>query len=342
MVSLPYFNQEMLMIRPTSSSAPDDEQLARLDNAAFVEAVHDRGLGYDLSTMTRRSMLGLAGGLGALVLVGCRSSSTGAGPAPASSSANSPATCSPAINSETNGPYPADGSNGLEVRTVSGIVRNDITSSFGGATGRADGVPLTATFTVTDLNCHPLPGAALYIWHCDRSGQYSMYSQGVTDQNYLRGVAETDSTGAVTFTTIFPACYSGRWPHIHFEVYHSVADATSGSGTVIKTSQLAFPQAVCDTVYATDGYQQSVNNLGRVTLATDTVFGDDSGAHQLGAVTGNVSTGYQVRLSVPVDPSATETSGPNAGGGGAPPGGGRGGPGGGAPPSGGWGGPPTG
>ena len=317
-------------MRSISSPKPDDEHLAGMDNAAFVEAVHDRGLGYDLFTMTRRSMFGLAGGLGALVLVGCGPSSGTAGPATAGST-RSTASCSTMINSETNGPYPADGSNGLEVRTVSGIVRNDLTSSFGSSTGRAEGIPLTATFTVADLKCQPLAGAALYVWHCDRSGRYSMYSQGVTGQNYLRGVAETDSTGTVTFTTIFPACYSGRWPHIHFEVYKSVADATSGRGTIIKTSQLAFPKDICAAVYATDGYAASVTNLTRVTLATDTVFGDDSGAHQIGAVTGSVSAGYRVTLAVPVDPSATETNGGS--GGGAPPNGGPGpgGPGGGPP-----------
>ena len=53
-----------------------------------------------------------------------------------------------------------------------------------------------------------------------------MYSEGVTDENYLRGVQETDADGRVTFTTIFPACYAGRWPHMHFEVYQSLDAAT--------------------------------------------------------------------------------------------------------------------
>jgi protocatechuate 3,4-dioxygenase beta subunit len=29
----------------------------------------------------------------------------------------------------------------------------------------------------------------------------------------------TDANGVVSFTSIFPGCYSGRWPHIHFEVF---------------------------------------------------------------------------------------------------------------------------
>ena len=57
------------------------------------------------------------------------------------------------------------------------------------------------------------------MWHCDRLGRYSLYGAGVTNQNYLRGTQEADASGNVTFTSIFPGCYSGRWPHIHFEVY---------------------------------------------------------------------------------------------------------------------------
>jgi protocatechuate 3,4-dioxygenase beta subunit len=38
----------------------------------------------------------------------------------------------------------------------------------------------------------------------------------VRDENYRRGVQETAAVGAVTFTSTFPGCYDGRWPHIHW------------------------------------------------------------------------------------------------------------------------------
>src|SRR4029450_6304278 len=104
---------------------------------------------------------------------------------------------------------------------------------------------------------------AVHVWHCDREGRYSLYSDGVTDQNYLRGIQSTDDSGTVTFTSIFPACYSGRWPHIHFEVYGSVDDAPSGAGPIVKTSQIAIPQEAAEAVYATDGYSRSVTNLSQ-------------------------------------------------------------------------------
>jgi len=144
--------------------------------------------------------------------------------------------------------------------------------------------------------CAKLSGYAVYIWHCDRAGQYSMYT--IVDQNYLRGVQETDADGSVTFTTIFPACYAGRWPHIHFEIFPSVAQATS-SASRIATSQLALPQDVCNEVFATDGYGQSVTNLAQVSLATDMVFSDGY-ADQVPLVTGSVSAGYLAALNVAV------------------------------------------
>ena len=133
---------------------------------------------------------------------------------------------------------------------------------------------------------------------------------------------EADGNGRVTFDSIFPAAYSGRWPHLHFEVYESLEAATSG-GTRFSTSQVALPEDACAAVYASAGYEQSIENLAQVTLQSDNVFGDDAGAAQLGSVAGDVTSGYTVELTVPVDPAAESTGGAGGGGGGGgrPPGG---------------------
>jgi len=277
---------------------------------------HDRGLLYDLGTMNRRRALGLLGGVGALAALAACSTGTGTTATGSSTSTTSSGTSSSSGSSstssasadgtltevpdETGGPYPADGSNGVNVLDDSGIVRSDIRSSFGSSTTTAAGVPLTIKLTVRDTSTGAAKtGAAVYLWHCDREGQYSLYSRAVTGENYLRGVQETDATGTVTFTSIFPACYSGRWPHIHFEVYSSVAGATS-SGPIVKTSQIALPQEACDAVYATDGYSASVGNLSQVTLQRDNVFGNDAGIHQIATMSGNTSSGYTSALTVGV------------------------------------------
>lgn len=290
------------------------------------EELVDQGLGFDLGTLLSRRQVLRTFGLSATAL-GVAACSGGSGSGSASSSAatttTSTASTSASVSAsatatgaagaipgeipdETDGPFPGDGSNGPDILEQSGVVRSDIRTSIGDASGTAEGVPMTLELTVSDLakNGAPFAGVAVYVWQCDREGRYSMYSDGATDQNYLRGVQVADAGGRVRFTTIFPACYPGRWPHIHFEVYPtqaSIADATS----VIATSQVAIPQQACDAVYATPGYEQSVATLSELSLETDNVFRDDGGASQLGTVSGNASGGYVLALAVGVDTRTT-------------------------------------
>ena len=297
---------------------PSASERAWLDEHGNEIEDHDRGLVYDLQTLVdRRRALALFGGLGvAGALAACSngaaslatsSSSAGTSSTATTSSASSSATVTATTDAdlveapdETAGPYPGDGSNGQNVLDDSGIVRRDIRSSFGSSTTTAEGVPLTIKLTVKDLaTSSALVGAAVYAWHCDRDGNYSMYSAGAEDENYLRGVQATDESGTATFTSIFPACYPGRWPHIHFEVYEKVADATS-SGPIVKTSQIALPQSASEAVYATSGYDRSVGNLAQLSLQRDNVFGDDGGIHQLATMSGSVSAGYTAALTIGV------------------------------------------
>jgi protocatechuate 3,4-dioxygenase beta subunit len=286
---------------------------------------HPEGLAHDLPLIfapnaRRTALRWLAGGAVAsalpAALIACgggsddtsSTSSTDTSSTSSSSSTGSTTTttsgdtCS-LIPSETSGPYPGDGTNStssgvVNVLTQTGIVRSDIRTSFNGLSGTAAGVPLTVTLQLVNANasCADLAGYAVYMWHCDRDGNYSLYT--VTNQNYLRGIQVSDSSGKVTFTTIFPACYSGRWPHIHFEIYSSLAVATGGNNSV-KTSQLALPAAACKQVYGVaTGYDASVANLAAVSLASDLVFSDDSAAKQIPTVTGDVNNGFVAALQV--------------------------------------------
>jgi len=177
-------------------------------------------------------------------------------------------------------------------------VRRDIRSSLGTSGKVATGVPFTINLQIVKVGGAPLAGAAVYLWHCDSDGEYSLYAQDLKNENYLRGVQQADSNGEVSFTTIFPAAYSGRWPHAHFEVYPDVDAATSASGK-LATSQLAFPKDACDTVYATAGYEQSIKNLSQTSLSTDMVFRDGA-TLETPSVTGSVDAGYVATLTVPV------------------------------------------
>ncbi len=183
--------------------------------------------------------------------------------------------------------------------TQSGIVRSDIRSSFGSYSGTAAGLPLDITLSLVSANgsCEPLVGYAVYLWHATQDGLYSMYTK--TGENYLRGVQETDADGKVTFKTIFPGCYDGRWPHVHFEVFQNVAQATAATGKLL-TSQLALPEDVCREVYATRGYATSTANLAKASLTSDMVF-KDSYAQELAEVSGSTAAGLTAKLLMGVD-----------------------------------------
>jgi protocatechuate 3,4-dioxygenase beta subunit len=273
------------------------------------EPVYDQGLAFDVETLLDRrrvlKLLGLGGiSAGLFVVAGCTPAAGGSPSADVSAAgpaSGDAASCS-VIPEETAGPYPGDGSNGPDVLSQSGAVREDIRSSFGEYSGTAEGVPLTIRLAIQDAanGCAPLAGAAVYLWHCDREGRYSLYSDGATDQNYLRGVQAAGDDGIVTFTSIFPGCYAGRWPHVHFEVYPSLEAATDDANK-IATSQIALPEDTSNAVYATSGYEASVGNMSRLSLATDNVFGEDGGVHQLGTITGSLADGLVVDLAVPVE-----------------------------------------
>jgi len=259
---------------------------------------HDHGLQHDLEMITkrlheqrlreRRRLLGwlLSGGTAA-ALVACGG---GGG---------------------SDGPYPSDGSNSVDgtvsnILSESGVVRSDIRSSFGSSTTTAPGVPLVLTINLVNTNasCAVLSDYAIYIWHCDRDGEYSLYGSDILDENFLRGVQVTDSNGQVTFTTIFPACYSGRYPHIHIEVYPSLAAATIYSNAVL-TSQMAMPADICTTVFDdATGYSASVTNFASVTTSTDSVFSTSTAAQiaaQTPSVSGSVADGFTGTITVGLD-----------------------------------------
>jgi protocatechuate 3,4-dioxygenase beta subunit len=286
---------------------------------------HDHGLVHDMAALQmqmlrrRQSLRWLAGGLGAgaLALAGCggggdaaaadssgSGSSTGGGSSGSGSGTGSTTSSCSLIPEETAGPYPGDGSNSAggtvaNALMLAGVVRSDIRSSIAGASGVAGGVPLTLILDLVNTNgsCADLAGWAIYLWHCDREGRYSMYSAGVTAENYLRGVQVTASDGTATFQTIFPGCYAGRMPHMHFEVYRSATTATAFSNK-LRTSQIAFPTDICQTVYNTaDGYSASQRNLAGVSFATDGIFSDGVST-QLASVSGDVTSGYVARLTV--------------------------------------------
>ena len=83
---------------------------------------------------------------------------------------------------------------------------------------------------------------------------------------------------------MFPGAYSGRWPHIHFEVYSDVETAVA-SGPIVKTSQIALPQEACAAVYATSA---AVTNIG-VSVSPTTATGGTNVTATIASGPGNAA-----------------------------------------------------
>lgn len=297
------------------------------------EDPEDQGLAFDIGTiLSRRKILGLIGvGAGSAALAACAPqvsiTQTGATSSSSSASAIESAASVDTQNlvempSETNGPYPGDGTNGPDVLDMSGIARKDLTTSLD-TSNSVEGVPFTQTIMVVDMAGGNVPfvSAAVYVWHCDAEGRYSMYSGGVTGESWLRGVQVADANGQVTFDTIVPGCYEGRWPHIHFEVFSSINDITDATTNVL-TSQIAIPAETCEEVYADSRYASSVSPYSNISLESDNVF-SDSYDLQMDTVT-KQGDGYSASIVVGVDTTTEQEMSMAPGGGGGGPQGGPG------------------
>jgi protocatechuate 3,4-dioxygenase beta subunit len=121
------------------------------------------------------------------------------------------------------------------------------------------GTPLALAFLVSRVSgsaCTALANATVDVWHCDALGVYSDASDpgfgSTKGTKFLRGYQVTDASGSARFTTIWPGWYQGRAVHIHFKIR-----TTAANGQVVDfTSQLFFPDAMNDAVFASAPYSQ--------------------------------------------------------------------------------------
>src|SRR5271168_3439721 len=268
---------------------------------------HDLGLQHDLGAFfNRRRVLALLASVGAIGEL----SAADKGSAFSTARAEAIAKAADARNcvlepNETEGPFPGDGSNNAHGKLTNilkrtGIVRRDMRTNVGTTAITAQGQALDLEITLVKAGraCAPLAGHAIYIWQCDALGRYSIYD--VSNASYLRAVGVTDTAGKAVFRTIFPGCYSGRYPHIHFEVYASLQKATSYKNRLL-TSQIAMPADACRAIYASKRYGVSAANFASMRVERDDVFGQSTPrqiAAQTLMVTRAVSRGDKGALTI--------------------------------------------
>lgn len=225
--------------------------------------------------------------MGPVALIACKSDetlspSTNSSSNSSSSSSSSSSTCKVG-DTETDGPYP------LYNKRDATITHADITE---GKTG----LPLNMVIAVKNVsaNCALLPNARVDVWHCDKDGYYSGYTntgylgtQDNTAKTFCRGIATTDANGIAKFTSIYPGWYQGRVTHIHAQIYVN---------NVLKlTTQIAFPEEINTAVYNTELYKTHGQNSTK--NSTDSII-KDSLSNELASVTANASGGYDLNHTI--------------------------------------------
>lgn len=185
------------------------------------------------------------------------------------------------IPTETEGPYPLK-----SVLSNAAMIRHNIIENRTGA-------PLTVILKLVNINasCAPVTNASVYLWHCDKDGNYSGYTTEV-GKTYLRGIWSADADGQVEFQTIYPGWYTGRITHIHFQVY-----LNGSTTTATATSQIAFPPATTTAVYNSSAYAARGQNTSVTSFAQDNIFSDGT-TYQLATITGNITDGLTATLTV--------------------------------------------
>ena len=164
--------------------------------------------------------------LGALPVLACAKA-----PPAASSDRLIAGTSCPATPRQTEGPFYFDPE----------LVRRDIA-------GGRPGVPLRLRLQiVAAADCAPSRRARVDVWHCDAAGAYSGYERERTGgETFLRGTQFADADGVVEFATRYPGWYQGRAPHVHVKAWLE--------GGRELTSQIYFPDALSDRIYAEGPY----------------------------------------------------------------------------------------
>jgi protocatechuate 3,4-dioxygenase beta subunit len=222
----------------------------------------------------RREALGAIGAAGAAIALGCGDSGSPTSPTSPTTPTTTGTTACAVTPTETVGPFPS----------LTDLFRSDIRDG-------KSGTLLTLTIKVVNSNsaCAPVPNANVEIWHVDAAGNYSQYGTQQT-HTYLRGIQTTNSSGEVTFTTIYPGWYQGRATHIHVEI--------TMNGRSIKVTQIAFPETINNAVYATGAYASRGSNP--MSNASDGIFAD-SLSSELTTPSGDATNGYVASFQVGVN-----------------------------------------
>jgi protocatechuate 3,4-dioxygenase beta subunit len=114
--------------------------------------------------------------------------------------------------------------------------------------------------TILNINCKPLKGLKIAIWHNNALGNYTTSKGEMISE--LRGFQNTDINGSVNFKTILPGWYPGRAPHIHIKIINK--------NKTLLTTQMFFKKTTTNTLYKK--YPYNKRGKADTDLLTDSIF----------------------------------------------------------------------
>ena len=135
-------------------------------------------------------------------------------------------------------------------------------------------VPLTVRLRLLSTGSgRPMPGYAVRLWQCE-------------PEDGPGGARETaDPAGWVSFPGAFPDAGTGRWPHVHFEVF-------ARGGARLHAAQLALPGDACAEAVGR-------HHLSGQTLGDDECFAE-GWTLEIPSVTGDARRGLVATRTVGV------------------------------------------
>ena len=238
-----------------------------------------RGLVYDVRTLVdRRRALGIFGGIAAHEPARRVQRRVDTEPSASATGTSTPtATATPTPTAEASGPArprcptrpaartPPTGRTASTCSTTPGIVRSDIRSSFGSSTTVAEGVPLTIALTVRDAATgSALAGARrLPVALRPRRRLLALQRAALENENYLRGVQETDATGTVRVHLDLPGLLLGPLAAHPLRGLLGCRDRRRLGADREDLADRPARGGRTTLVYATAGYEQSVRNASQ-------------------------------------------------------------------------------
>ena len=266
--------------------------------------------------LTRRQILALIGGSGAIALAACapRSSQVTRTSVPAASTnaaaptagaaiaaTSASATNAAAVPSCVVSPEITEGPLFVEVKLNRSDIRGNTAEAKNDAGVVKAGIPLDLSFVVSRVGngaCAAYQGVYIDVWHCDALGDYSAIdnTMGINTpgQHFVRGYQVTDAQGKVSFKTIYPGWYSSRAVHIHVKLRTSLDSNKTG----VFNSQLFFDDAQTTQVhtnnapYKTKGMRDTLNSA-------DSIYQNGGSQMQL-SLAGSDTAGYSAVLQIGV------------------------------------------